>query len=154
IRELEGKKLPMPPEEVEEAKAFLQWLDDGNYIFLGFRRYGFETRDGKDYLPAQPQTGLGILREMRSESSQRSDSPLSPEFSAYARRKDLLVITKANNRSTIHKNVPMDRVGIKRYDDKGDLHYEDRFLGLFTSAAYSRSVREIPMLRLKFKRVL
>jgi glutamate dehydrogenase len=154
IKELETKKLPMPPEEVDEAREFLKWLDDGNYIFLGFRRYGFETRGGKDYLPAKPETGLGILREMRDESKERSDQPMSPEFSAYARRKDLLIITKANNRSTVHKNVPMDRVGIKRYDDKGDLIYEDRFLGLFTSAAYSRSVREIPMLRLKFKRVL
>ncbi|HEX9502378.1 MAG TPA: NAD-glutamate dehydrogenase domain-containing protein, partial [Thermoanaerobaculia bacterium] len=154
IQELEVKKLPMPPEEVEEAKAFLKWLDDGNYIFLGFRRYGFETRGGRDYLPAKPETGLGILRAMRAESLERSDQPMSPEFSAYARRKDLLIITKANNRSTIHRNVPMDRVGIKRYDDKGELIYEDRFLGLFTSAAYIRSVREIPMLRLKFKRVL
>ncbi|MDQ6799990.1 MAG: NAD-glutamate dehydrogenase [Acidobacteriota bacterium] len=154
IKELEGKKLPMPREEVEEAKAFLNWLDDGNYIFLGFRRYGFETRGGRDYLPAKPETGLGILRAMRAESTERGDQPLSPEFSAYARRKDLLIITKANNRSTIHRNVPMDRVGIKRYDDKGELIYEDRFLGLFTSAAYSRSAREIPMLRLKFKRVL
>ena len=154
IQELEAKKLPMLPEEVEEAKAFLKWLDDGNYIFLGFRRYGFESRAGKDYLPARPDTGLGILRAMRSESTERSDQPLSPEFSTYARRKDLLIITKSNNRSTIHRSVPMDRVGIKRYDDKGDLIGEDRFLGLFTSAAYSRSVREIPMLRLKFKRTL
>ena len=154
IQELEGKKLPMPPEEVDEAKAFLKWLDEGNYIFLGFRRYGFETRQGKDYLPARQETGLGILRQLRDESKERSDQPLSPEFSAFARRKDLLIITKANNRATVHKNVPMDRVGIKRYDDKGDLIGEDRFLGLFTSAAYSRSVREIPMLRLKFKRTL
>jgi glutamate dehydrogenase len=154
IQELEGKPLPMPAEEVEEAKAFLKWLDEGNYIFLGFRRYGFETRDGKDYLPAQPQTGLGILRAMRTESKERSDQPLSPEFSAYARRKDLLIITKANNRSMIHRPVPMDRVGIKRYDAQGELIGEDRFLGLFTSAAYSRSVREIPMLRLKTKRTL
>src|SRR5882672_12285057 len=154
IKELEEKKLPMPPEEVDEAKAFLKWLDDGNYIFLGFRRYGFETRGGRDYLPAKPETGLGILREMRTESTERSDQPLSPEFSAYARRKDLLIITKANNRSTIHRNVPMDRVGIKRYNDEGNLIAEDRFLGLFTSAAYSRSVHEIPMLRLKAKRTL
>jgi glutamate dehydrogenase len=154
IQELETRKLPMPQEEVDEAKAFLKWLDEGNYIFLGFRRYGFETRDGKDYLPAQPETGLGILREMRPESVERSDQPLSPEFSAYARRKDLLIITKANNRSMIHRSVPMDRVGIKRYNDEGNLIAEDRFLGLFTSAAYSRSVREIPMLRLKAKRTL
>ena len=81
IQELEAKKLPMPPEEVEEAKAFLKWLDDGNYIFLGFRRYGFESRDGKDYLPARAETGLGILHAMRPESKERSDQPLSPEFS-------------------------------------------------------------------------
>src|SRR6266480_3166607 len=144
----------MAPAEVDEAKSFLKWLDDGNYIFLGFRRYGFETRGGRDYLPAKPETGLGILREMRTESTERSDQPLSPESSAYARRKDLLIITKANSRSAVHRAVPMDRVGIKRYDDKGELIGEDRFLGLFTSAAYSRSVREIPMLRLKFKRTL
>jgi len=41
-------KLPMPQEEVDEARDFLEWLDDGNFIFLGFRRYGFDTRDGKD----------------------------------------------------------------------------------------------------------
>ncbi|HUJ12178.1 MAG TPA: NAD-glutamate dehydrogenase [Thermoanaerobaculia bacterium] len=154
IRELDGKALPMPAEEVDEAETFLKWLDDGNFIFLGFRRYGFETRDGKDFLPAQPDSGLGILREMRPESVERSRQPLSPEFSAFARRKDLLIVTKANTRATIHRPVPMDRIGIKRYDAKGNLIGEDRFLGLFTSAAYSRSVREIPMLRLKFKRVL
>ncbi|HEX7677513.1 MAG TPA: NAD-glutamate dehydrogenase, partial [Thermoanaerobaculia bacterium] len=39
-------------------------------------------------------------------------------------------------------------------DDDGNLTGEDRFLGLFTSAAYSRSVREIPMLRLKANRTI
>ena len=146
--------LPMPPEEVDEAKAFLQWLDDGNFIFLGFRRYGFDTRDGKDYLSAIPETGLGILREMRPESQARSEAPLSREFSDYARTKDLLIVTKANSRSLIHRPVPLDRIGIKRYDANGNLIGEDRFLGLFTSAAYSRSVREIPMLRLKADRAV
>src|ERR1044072_4591395 len=51
IAEIGSEKLPMPAEEVEESKKFLEWLDDGNFIFLGYRRYGFETRDGKDYLP-------------------------------------------------------------------------------------------------------
>ncbi len=154
IRDIEAHKLPMPQEEVDEAVAFLRWLDDGNFIFLGYRQYGFETRKGKDYLPAKPETGLGILSELLPESAGRSDQPLSPEFSAYARKKDLLIVTKANHRSVIHRAVPMDRIGVKRYDEKGELVGEDRYLGLFTSAAYSRSVREIPMLRLKFKRVL
>ena len=152
--ELETAKLPMPAEEVTEAKEFLRWLDDGNFIFLGHRRYAFNTRDGSDYLEPQPESGLGILRDLRSESLGRGKAALSPEFSAYARRQDLIIITKANSRSVIHKPVPMDRVGIKRYDEGGNLIFEDRFLGLFTSAAYSRSVLEIPMLRLKAKRVL
>jgi glutamate dehydrogenase len=152
--ELETVKLPMPAEEVAEAREFLKWLDQSNFVFLGYRRYGFETRDGKDYLPPVPGTGLGILREIRKESSKRGDEPLSREFSDYARRKDLLIITKANSLSQIHRPVPMDRIGIKRYDANGNLIGEDRWLGLFTSAAYSRSVREIPMLRLKAKRIV
>ena len=152
--ELQTAKLPMPAEEVAEAREFLRWLDDGNFIFLGHRRYTFKTRDGNDFLAPLPETGLGILRDIRPESIDRGNEPLSPEFSSYARTKDLIIVTKANSRSVVHKPVPMDRIGIKRYDDAGNLVSEDRFLGLFTSAAYSRSVFHIPMLRLKAKRTL
>ncbi|HEV7919388.1 MAG TPA: NAD-glutamate dehydrogenase [Thermoanaerobaculia bacterium] len=154
IAELDLAKPPMPPEEVAEARKFLEWLDDGNFLFLGFRRYRFETRDGQDYLPADPESGLGILRQMLDTSKTRGHEALSKEDSDYARRQDLLIITKANSRSLIHRPVPMDRIGIKRYDANGNLIGEDRFLGLFTSAAYNRSPREIPMLRLKARRVL
>jgi glutamate dehydrogenase len=154
VEELETAKLPMPQEEINEAKDFLRWLDSGNFIFLGHRRYTFETRDGSDYLLPQSDTGLGILRDIRNTSVDRGNRPLSTEFSQYARRKDLIIITKANSHSMIHRPVRMDRIGIKRYDDQGNLIGEDRFLGLFTSAAYIRSVRDIPMLRLKATRTL
>lgn len=154
LTQLEADKPPVPEEEAEEGPAFLRWLDSGNFVFLGYRRYDFETRVGRDYLSAVPESGLGILRRMRPESIQRSKEPLSAEFSEYGRRKDVLIITKANSRSVVHRPVPMDRIGLKRYDDKGNLVAEDRFLGLFTSAAYSCSVREIPMLRLKVRRVI
>ena len=154
VDELEGATLPMPREEVDEARAFLRWLDDGNFIFLGFRRYVFETRGGSDFLRPLPESGLGILSETRPESVERGNRPLSPEFSEYARRKDLIIVTKGNSRSLIHRPVTMDRIGIKRYDEAGNLIAEDRFLGLFTSAAYIRSVQDIPMLRLKAKRTI
>jgi glutamate dehydrogenase len=47
----------------------------------------------------------------------------------------------------------MDRIGIKRYDDTGNLIFEDRFSDS-SPRPHSRSVRDIPMLRLKAKRVL
>jgi len=154
IAELDVEKLPMPQEEVEEGKAFLRWLDEGNFIFLGFRRYVFETHGSSDYLKPLPDTSLGILSDIRPESVDRGDRPLSAEFSEYARHKDLIIITKANSRSAVHRPAPLDRIGIKRYDANGNLVSEDRFLGLFTSAAYKRSVFDIPMLRLKAKRTL
>ncbi|HUP63373.1 MAG TPA: NAD-glutamate dehydrogenase [Thermoanaerobaculia bacterium] len=154
LEEMDPAKLPMLPEEVEEAKAFLRWLDNGHFIFLGHRRYTFETRDGADYLKPLPETGLGISRDIRPETIESAQLPLKKADSDYARRKDLVIITKANRRSLIHRPVPMDRIGIKRYNEKGDLIGEDRFLGLFTSAAYQRSVRDIPMLRLKATRAL
>src|SRR5260221_228944 len=80
IAELEGATLPMLAEEVDEARAFLKWLEDGNFIFLGYRRYGFETRDGNDYLPPVAGSGLGIRRENRSESLETLNVPLTQEF--------------------------------------------------------------------------
>ncbi len=154
ITDLAGANLPMPQEEVAEGRAFLEWLDQGNFIFLGHRRYTFEAREGGDFLIPQPESGLGILSDIRPESASRGGRALSPEFSDYARKKDLIIITKSNNPSVVHKRVPMDRIGIKRYDPDGNLIGEDRFLGLFTTAAYSRSVRDIPMLRLKAKRTI
>ena len=47
----------------------------------------------------------------------------------------------------------MDTVAVKRFDDKGRVTGERLFLGLFTSAAYSRSPRFIPLLRQKIKNV-
>lgn len=154
IDEVEEVARPLPREEVAEAKAFLEWLDDDNFIFMGYRRYRFSTEEGRDYLQIDPASGLGILREVRAESMQRSKTPFTAEFSQYARRHEPLIITKANSRSVVHKPVVIDRVSIKRFDSEGRLTGEDRFLGLFTSAAYSRSVRDIPLLRRKARRVL
>ena len=154
IAEIDAATAGMPPDEMEEAREFLRWLDHGHFIFLGHRRYSFDTKEGADFLRPVPETGLGILRDIRPESVARGERPLSASDSEYARRRDLVIITKSNSRSLIHRPVPMDRIGIKRYDAEGNLVGEDRFLGLFTSAAYNRSVRDIPMLRLKAQRAL
>ncbi|MFZ2493989.1 MAG: NAD-glutamate dehydrogenase [Thermoanaerobaculia bacterium] len=154
VAELETTSLPMPGEEVEEAKSFLRWLDDGHFVFLGHRSYTFATKGGRDYAEPQADSGLGIMRELSPESIARGKEPLSQVVSDHTRRKDLIIVRKTGNRSLVHRNVPMDLVAVKRYDEKGNVAGVDRFLGLFTSAAYSGSVREIPMLRLKAARVL
>ena len=65
----------------------------------------------------------------------------------------MVLVTKANTRSTVHRPGYTDYIGVKRYNDKGEVIGEHRFLGLFTSTAYSARVSETPLLRGKVEAI-
>ena len=129
--------------ETEEAVDLLRWLADDHFTFLGFREYAL-SEDGSSLDPV-PGTGLGIMRSDRPAN--RAVRPLSPEVQAFAREPQVLVLTKANSRSTVHRSAYLDYVGVKVFDAGGRVTGERRFLGLFTSAAYLQSVLSVPVLR-------
>lgn len=144
--------------ELEEARELLRWLADDHFTFLGYREYNLV--DG-DALAAVPGTGLGILRSDPHHSGQEDDHPVSPSFNrlpadarAKAREHRLLVLTKANSRATVHRPSYLDYVGVKKFDAEGNVVGERRFLGLFSSAAYTESVRRVPVIRRKVAEVL
>jgi glutamate dehydrogenase len=99
-----------------------------------------------------PESGLGILRQRRGQHLE--STRLAGEARDHAREADLLIITKANSVSTVHRATYLDYVGVKTFDKAGRVTGERRFLGLFTSSVYSRSPREIPLLRHKIERVV
>jgi glutamate dehydrogenase len=140
--------------EVDEAGELLRWLADDHFTFLGSREYVLtvDESDGEDRLRALPGSGLGILR---TDQPQGEDVGRLPrEISERARQRQLLVVTKANSRSTVHRPAYLDYVGVKTFDDRGEVTGERRFLGLFTSAAYNESIQRIPVLRRKAAEVL
>ncbi|GGT90575.1 NAD-glutamate dehydrogenase [Streptomyces lateritius] len=146
--------------EVEEARELLRWLAADHFTFLGYREY--ELVDG-DALAAVPGTGLGILRSDPHHSGQDDHHahPVSPSFSrlpadarAKAREHKLLILTKANSRATVHRPSYLDYVGVKKFDAEGNVVGERRFLGLFSSAAYTESVRRVPVISRKVQEVL
>ncbi|MEV7613560.1 NAD-glutamate dehydrogenase [Streptomyces sp. NPDC089799] len=143
--------------ELEEARELLRWLSDDHFTFLGYREYNLV--DG-DALSAVPGTGLGILRS-DPHHGKEDGHPVSPSFNrlpadarAKAREHKLLVLTKANSRSTVHRPSYLDYVGVKKFDADGNVVGERRFLGLFSSAAYTESVRRVPVIRRKVDEVL
>jgi glutamate dehydrogenase len=154
VAEIDLKPPPMPAEEIAECKAFLSWLADDHYTFLAYRCHDLVVVDGQDALQVVPQSSLGFLREKPTQSVASSFSALPPEVRAYARFPDLLIVTKANARSTVHRPGYLDYVGIKRFDAAGNVCGEHRFLGLYTSAAYNASPAEIPLLRRKTANVI
>ncbi|WP_328431618.1 NAD-glutamate dehydrogenase [Streptomyces sp. NBC_00453] len=144
-------------QDVEEARELLRWLSADHFTFLGYREY--ELRED-DSLAAVPGTGLGILRSDPQHAADESH-PVSPSFErlpadarAKAREHKLLVLTKANSRATVHRPSYLDYIGVKKFDADGNVVGERRFLGLFSSAAYTESVRRVPVIRRKVEEVL
>jgi len=154
INEIEKTRPPVSPDELLEGKAFLRWLADDHFTFIGYRCYDLAQVEGEDALRIVPNSGLGILREVDGKSALPSASVLPSNVRAFARLPRLLYITKANSRSTVHRPGYLDYIGVKRFDEQGEVCGEHRFLGLFTSTAYSAKPSEIPLLRRKTATVI
>jgi glutamate dehydrogenase len=142
--------LPVPPEDVEDARELLCWLADDHFTFLGYREYRL-TGDG-DVLEAVPSSGLGVLRD--APARPRTFASMPPEARARALEQRLLVITKANTKATVHRSAYLDYIGVKSFDADGRVTGERRFLGLFSEAAYLESVRMLPVVRRKVAEVI
>ena len=138
--------------EVHEIKALLEWMADNHFTFLGYRQYRLRRGRSEDLLEPLPETGLG--HPARAPRLAGRADVLTGELRERARQPELLTITKANSMSTVHRATYLDYVGVKTFDSAGRVTGEKRFLGLFTSAVYNRSPREIPLLRHKIERVV
>jgi glutamate dehydrogenase len=154
LNEIDLTRPPLAPDELLEGKAFLRWLSDNHFTFLGYRCYDLTGGEGEEALRVVPNSGLGILREGNGKSTVSGASALPSNLRAFARLPRLLYITKANSRSTVHRPSYLDYIGVKRFDQRGEVRGEHRFLGLFTSTAYSAKPSEIPLLRRKTANVI
>ena len=152
VSDLTTNPPPLPEQEIEEGKALLTWLADDHFTFLGYREYHLEGEGDDEVLRAVPGTGFGILRSDQDMSP--SFGKLPPLVRAKAREKTLLVLAKANSKATVHRPVHLDYVGVKTFDANGEVAGERRFLGLFSSAAYTESLTRIPVIREKAKAVI
>src|SRR3546814_10179320 len=106
--------------------------------------------------PTLFRSGLGILRDPQTEVFEglRRMAALPPEVLDFLQQPNLLVVTKANRHSTVHRPVHLDVIGIKIFDAEGVVAGERLFVGLFTSMAYNVTPRRIPFLRRKVQAVM
>ena len=154
IAALKADPPALPQDEVAEAILFLEWLKDNNFTFLGGRDYRLDA-DG-DVLDPVPNSSLGVQRDDRGEviTADGGRIEMSPRAQAAFKERRLLLITKTNARSKVHRQVAMDHIGVKHYDRAGRLTGGYQIVGLFTATAYTRSTRNIPYLRRKVASVL
>jgi len=155
LREYAGR-FPVRSAEVEEIVAFLQWLKQEGFVYLGYRSYNLGDDDGRRYVHVERGSGLGILRREESSSSWEPKplDELPPDLRARALLGPLLIVSKTNSESRVHRRARMDYIGVKKLDENGEVTGEHRFLGLFTWKAYSEYSGNIPILRRKLQKLL
>jgi glutamate dehydrogenase len=139
-------------DEVQEVVAFLTWLGAENFIFLGARDY--EVRD--DAMAVIDGSGLGLLSDEGASAFAKPVpvKSLDPGLRERALGGDLLLISRTNRLSPVHRRIRMDYVGIRRVDAGGEVVGESRLIGLFTSRAYAEPAGRIPVLARKLRLLL
>jgi glutamate dehydrogenase len=125
------------------ACELLSWLNANHFTFLGYREYDIvDGGSGIDF-KVRPGTGLGMLRPDQDPPGTFYAVPLPNG------KPELMIITKDNQKSRVHRPAYLDYIAFRIFDSNGRVIGERRFLGLFSSSAYSESVVRIPVLRQK-----
>ncbi|MGA9573894.1 MAG: NAD-glutamate dehydrogenase [Lysobacterales bacterium] len=148
-----GTNAPDLTESVrKECVDFLNWVNDDHFMFIGARSYDIVEKGNIASLKVVDGTGLGLLREDGKTVLSRPIASVSDE--SRFNPKAPLIVTKANNRSPMHRDGYMDYIGVLRFDKKGKVVGEHRFIGLFTSLAYQQRIADTPLIAMKVKTVL
>ncbi|MER8444630.1 NAD-glutamate dehydrogenase [Mesorhizobium sp. M1066] len=156
ISEFRYTAVPLDKKSVAEALAFLEWLRDDNFTFLGMREFKYTGGEESGTLERAEKPGLGILSDPDVLVLRRGTEAVTttPEIRAFLHGPEPLIVTKANAKSSVHRRIYLDYIGVKTYTAKGTLAGELRIVGLFTSTAYTRSVMKIPYLRSKAETII
>lgn len=138
---------------IEEYIAFLDYLYQDNFTFLGVVHYTCKNEKGGVKITRNHKACFGLYAK-----------DLTPPFTDgreddYVRRildkdHEPLHIFKLDQTSRVHRRVPPDCVVVRGYDDDGKLSDAWLFTGLLTSVTYSRSIRDIPLLRWKARHII
>ncbi|MEM6792955.1 MAG: NAD-glutamate dehydrogenase [Acidobacteriota bacterium] len=141
-------------DNLDEVIAFLEWMADNHFTFLGYIEYTLAADGDRRYLEPAAATGLGLLRELPLGDRVKARTALTEGTLRRLRDDRLLRISKSDHHSTVHRDVHMDLISIKRLGEDGEVTGELRFLGLFTSMVYSIAARNIPLVKDKVRRVV
>jgi len=133
---------------LQEVKAFLQWLCDDHFTFLGYEEFSI---DGQQ-MHYDESALLGLSRRLRT-GLDAAERHLEPYMQDYLQKPELLSFAKAAVPSRVHRPAYPDFVSLRMTDKTGKVVKECRFLGIYTSAAYTESARSIPCIRHKVDEV-
>ncbi|RUO60299.1 NAD-glutamate dehydrogenase [Pseudidiomarina insulisalsae] len=151
--ELSDINYPGEQKDLKEAQRFLKWLAKDNFTLMGYRRYDLKAVEGDYVIRQQADSSLGLMRKSAT-NKERLVSSLPEVARELTFDNTLLLVTKTNSKSRVHRPAHCDYIGVKRFDKNGKVIGEDRFIGLYSSTFYNNSARDVPLVSEKIKRVM
>ncbi|MDC0603412.1 NAD-glutamate dehydrogenase, partial [Aliiglaciecola sp.] len=122
------------------------------FTLMGYRYYDVNAIEGDHRWSPQNESSLGLMKNSISDRERiMSKMPQSARKEALSDKP--LILTKTNSRSRVHRPAYMDYIGIKRFDDAGNVIGEDRFIGLYSASFYNSSATQLPVLKGKIDRI-
>ncbi len=149
-------KLPksFPAEEVSEAGEFIKWMVSDHFTFLGAVDYDFKKVDGGISLECVKNSVKGIMKSHTESHLRMKLADLPIKTQEHILKSEIFTFAKSSERSRVHRPAYPDYIAIKKFNAKGEVIGERRFLGLYTAKVYNERPSEIPLLRKKTKEVI
>ncbi len=140
-------------EETKSAHAFVDWLLDENYVFMGIARYAA----GKNGQPHRIQDSVGgvfndpeLLPVVFPGLMDEVESHIHPEPGD-----DRLVsLDYCRNASAIHHLDPIDYIVFREFNPQGEFAGASLLLGRFARGTFVQRPDRMPILREKIQRIL
>jgi glutamate dehydrogenase len=154
-REIAGRleANPQKTEETESARAFLNWLLDENYVFMGIARYAA----GKNGHPHRIQdsvvgvfTDPELLPVVFPGLMEEVESHIRPE----AGDDRIVSLDYCKNASAIHHLDPIDYIVFREFNLQGEFTGASLLLGRFARGTFVQRPDRMPILREKIQRIL
>jgi glutamate dehydrogenase len=136
----------------QEVAAFLEWAKNEGFEPFGYAYYF--VKPGVRELERDIPSRIGVLQDTAHPVYATSLQNIPGDFEILSRREETLSIVKADVAGTLHRDQPLDFIGVRATDTQGNTVGEHCFVGLFTRAATATPLARLPFARGRVAKVL
>jgi len=138
--------------EGQEVAAFLEWAKNEGFEPFGYAYY--MVKEGVRELERDVPSRIGVLADTGHPVYGSCLANIPGDFETLSRRADTLSIVKADVEGTLHRDQPLDFIGVRDTDAQGKILGEHCFVGLLTRAATATPLARLPFARGRVAKVL
>jgi glutamate dehydrogenase len=136
----------------QEAASFLEWAKNEGFEPFGYAYYF--VKPGVRELERDIPSRIGVLKDTSHPVYATCLKNIPGDYEILSKREETLSIVKADVAGTLHRDQPLDFIGVRNTDAQGNTIGEHCFVGLFTRAATSTPLARLPFARGRVAKVL